>query len=147
MKTIERDIVGAFIISIDNFVLLGKNKKGGTYEGMWTIPGGGKEPGENTFEAVKRELLEEVGLDISGANLEPLELKTGESQKTIDGERMLVKMTFTDYIIRMPKAASDITTQAGGDFAEAKWIPIAELGNLSVAPLTLMTLKKIIKEL
>ena len=35
--------------------------------GWWEIPGGGVKAGESSFEAVRRELLEETGIDVSGA--------------------------------------------------------------------------------
>lgn len=35
--------------------------------GWWEVSGGGAMAGESSFEAVKRELLEETGLDVTGA--------------------------------------------------------------------------------
>ncbi|WP_404405816.1 NUDIX domain-containing protein [Pelagibacterium halotolerans] len=32
------------------------------FEGLWTLPGGGREPGESPIECVTRELFEETGL-------------------------------------------------------------------------------------
>ena len=94
MRTIDRDIVGAFIFSKDDQILLGK---GGVYPGKWIVPGGGIEPGETKLAALKREILEETGIDISGDKVEALkEVLEGESQKTLrdSGERVLVKMRF-----------------------------------------------------
>jgi 8-oxo-dGTP diphosphatase len=34
------------------------------YKDHWSLPGGGVEPGETVREAVKREVLEETGLDV-----------------------------------------------------------------------------------
>jgi len=64
MRTIYRDIVGAFIFSKDGYTLHGKSTRG-TYDGCWIVPGGGIEDGESKEEAGNREILEEVGLDIS----------------------------------------------------------------------------------
>lgn len=68
MKTISRDIAGAILFSNDEHVLIGKNNKGGVYEDLWVIPGGGIDEGETIEQAVCREILEEVGIDISGAH-------------------------------------------------------------------------------
>ncbi len=40
MRTIQREIVGGFIFSKDGKVLLGKNRKGGHYEGSYVVPWG-----------------------------------------------------------------------------------------------------------
>ncbi|MBX6334015.1 NUDIX domain-containing protein [Candidatus Saccharibacteria bacterium] len=61
MRTIKRDVVGAFIFSSDNKILLGKSRKGGVYHGTWMVPGGGIEEGETMRDAVIREIREEVG--------------------------------------------------------------------------------------
>jgi 8-oxo-dGTP pyrophosphatase MutT (NUDIX family) len=134
MRTIFREIVGAFIFSKDGQVLLGKNVPGSLYEGVWTIPGGGKEPGESVIDAVKREILEEVGIDLSSGEFKPLELKRGEGEKTINGERVLVKMTFEDFVVTLPKDANKITIVPGDDFAEAQWFKISALKDLQIAP-------------
>lgn len=37
----------------------------GEFEGMWEFPGGKIEPGESAYAALKREIQEELGVDIS----------------------------------------------------------------------------------
>lgn len=54
--------VGAVIIK-DKKILLGKRKKK-PYKGCWDIPGGFMEPGEKPQEALKREIKEELGIEI-----------------------------------------------------------------------------------
>lgn len=36
--------------------------------GWWEVPGGGVRAGESSMEAVKREILEETGIDVTGAS-------------------------------------------------------------------------------
>lgn len=146
MKTIFREIVGAFIFSKDGKVLLGKNVVGSVYEGVWTIPGGGKEPGESVIDATIREILEEVGIDISSGKFKQLEQKQGESEKTINGERVLVKMTFEDYVVTLPRNANEITIIPGDDFAEARWFEIGALNDLQIAPQVKKTIAKLIAQ-
>lgn len=60
MKSIE---VVAAIIKKNNQVL--STQRGyGEFQGLWEFPGGKIEPGENHQEALKREILEELLVDI-----------------------------------------------------------------------------------
>lgn len=52
------------IIFKDDLVLLARRKKGKTLEGFWEFPGGKLEKNETEASALKRELKEELGLEI-----------------------------------------------------------------------------------
>jgi mutator protein MutT len=63
---------GALIINDNNQVLLIKRgSKAKSERGVWSRPGGGVEEGESPEEAVKREIKEELGIEIE--ILEPLD--------------------------------------------------------------------------
>lgn len=137
MRTIKRDIAGALLFSNDGHVLIGKNVKGGVYEDLWVVPGGGIDEGESKEDAVKREILEEVGIDISGAAIEPIELvQTGTAEKTLrdTGERVLVDMTFYNFKVTFDKPASAIEIKLEDDFDYAEWVPVDKLADRSYSP-------------
>ncbi|HEV7454446.1 MAG TPA: NUDIX hydrolase [Candidatus Saccharimonadales bacterium] len=135
MKTINREIVGAFILSNDQHVLLGKSRKSGVYQGVWVVPGG-IEPGETHEEAMKRETWEEVGLDTAPAVVTALldDVLEGESEKTIQGENVLVKMRFHDFLVEFPLPASEIAFDLQEELAEAAWILLDTLSADMLAP-------------
>ncbi len=58
--------VNAFIKNIkgDKFLIIKRNKDEVAYPGKWAIPGGKVEKGQTLMEALKREALEEVGLEL-----------------------------------------------------------------------------------
>jgi 8-oxo-dGTP pyrophosphatase MutT (NUDIX family) len=146
MRTIERDIVGAFIFSADNELLLGKSVKGGVYQDQWIVPGGGVEAGETKLEAVGREAKEEVGLDVSEAEVEPIEgVSYGKSVKKLrdTDETVLVKMAFYDFIVRLKENAKDVQIVAEDDFTDARWFSAQDLKPEMLGPPTLATLRKI----
>lgn len=141
LRTIHRDIVGAFIWSRDGKLVLGKT---GVYDGQWVVPGGGIEEGETKLEAVKREILEETGLDISGAKIEAIEkIKTGESEKVLrdTGERVHVQMTLYDYVVTLDKKADEIPLKAEDDFTTAGWFNREQYSKMPLSPPTIEFLK------
>jgi len=146
MRTLHRKIVGAFIFSSDDKVLLGHNIQGGTYQGMLVIPGGGIETGETQLDAVKREILEETGIDISAGSIRQLDFVTsGESKKTLrnTGEAVLMKMEFYDFVVKLDKPAAAIPMMFDDDFSDARWYTTADLQDLPIGPNTKATLLKL----
>ena len=146
MRTIERDIVGAFIFSADNKVLLGHNKKGGVYQNQLVVPGGGIERGEPRLDALKREILEEIGIDISDATITEISgVSVGESEKTLreTGERVIVKMRFYDFQVQLNSESKETALRFEDDYAEAEWYTPEELTEAEMGPATKATLQKL----
>ena len=56
--------VVAAVIEKDGKVLFCKRGAGGNCAGLWEFPGGKIEPGETPFEAIKREISEELCAEI-----------------------------------------------------------------------------------
>ncbi|MBL8383714.1 MAG: Nudix family hydrolase [Burkholderiales bacterium] len=62
------DVVAAVIAGPGNTYLLAQRPEGKVYAGYWEFPGGKVEPGETPVEAIKREIREELGIDILHAD-------------------------------------------------------------------------------
>jgi 8-oxo-dGTP pyrophosphatase MutT (NUDIX family) len=143
MRTIHREIVGGFIISSDDKILLGKT---GVYSGLWVVPGGGIDPGETKLEALRREILEETGIDIKGMKIVDMKVDlTGESEKNLrgTGERVHVKMRFHNYRISVPLPADKVKIKATDDLVAATWFSRQELPKLNLSPPTVSSLQKL----
>lgn len=67
MKEFKHFGVYGIIIENNNIILVKKN--GGPYDGKFDLPGGSIEFGETPLEALKRELKEEIGIDLKTCEL------------------------------------------------------------------------------
>jgi len=58
------------IVRHDNKILFCKRNSKNSFPGMWSIPGGSMEEGENSQESAKREFFEETAINIDSENLD-----------------------------------------------------------------------------
>lgn len=63
------DVAVGVLIRPDGQFLLTSRPEGKVYAGYWEFPGGKLEAGESVEQALRRELHEEIGLDIGAAQL------------------------------------------------------------------------------
>lgn len=90
----------------------------GVFPGQWGIPGGGIEPGEDAENALRRELREEVGLEVS--QVEPLLFTDGLYTKRFpDGTSRPIYMIFLVY--KCLAAAGEVALNS--EFEEYAWVP------------------------
>ena len=62
------EVAAAVIFQPDGRYLLAQRPEGKAYAGYWEFPGGKIEPGESPEQAIKREIREELDLDINTAH-------------------------------------------------------------------------------
>lgn len=149
MKTIHRDIVSALIFSKDGKLFQGKKdpKSGGVYLDCWHIPGGGVDEGEDMLAALKREILEETGIDISPYAIELIDDQGSGESETFwkeTGERVLCKMRFYVYrVVIADKNASEIAVSLDDDLAEFQWTDPSEFAMLKLTPPSILLFKRL----
>lgn len=91
-------------------------RKGEPARGKWSIPGGAIELGEPAREAVKREIREECGLEIS-----PLQVfEVFDSLVPDDAGRLQYHYVIIDFLAE----AVGGEIRPASDVAEAKWVPV-----------------------
>ncbi len=148
MKTRTREIVAALIISKDNKILMGKKdpQAGGVYNDCWHIPGGGVEEHESFEEALRREVLDEVGINISHLPIALLDdTDTGTSLKVDkkSREQYICNMKFHTYKVMLLTDADETDIQVSDDLVETKWIKKEDLHLLQLTPPSIKLFTKI----
>ncbi|HJQ36257.1 MAG TPA: nucleoside triphosphatase NudI [Thermoanaerobaculia bacterium] len=110
----------------------------GVFPGQWALPGGGVEPGERIEEALRREVREELGVEI--ATCAPLLFKDDVLEKTFaDGSKRPLHMVFLVYRCTLAEGAIVLNDE----FTEYRWVAPSELATLELNPLTRDTLSRV----
>ena len=89
-------------------------------KGLWSIPGGRVEAGEYLSDAVRREVREETGLDVTVRDLLGILEVRGEPHYVI-----------LDYVAHVE---GDAAPRASGDAADAQWVPLERVSTLECTP-------------
>ena len=112
----------AVITDADGRLLL--VRKNGTTAFMQ--PGGKPEPGETPAETLARELAEEVGIDVSPADLEPLGSFTASAAN---------EPGFADVAEVFRVDIGDQRPTPDAEIAELRWVTAATASGIEIAPL------------
>jgi 8-oxo-dGTP diphosphatase len=128
MKEIQ--VVVGIILDNDHKVFLSKRKEGGHLGGFWEFPGGKVEPGESLMTALKRELKEEVDIDV---DVDSCQLFSEE--RHVDSER---DICLSFYLVK------DFTGVAkGNEGQKAQWIELSKLNPKQMPPVNKGVIQKL----
>ncbi|HSF07677.1 MAG TPA: NUDIX hydrolase [Methylomirabilota bacterium] len=112
--------VGAVVLNHRRVLLV--RRGGQPSSGRWSLPGGLVELGETTAEAVRREIREECGIEITVVGVAGvIDRITRDAEGRVRYHYLLV-----DYLA-FPQSEAIV---AGTDAAECRWVEIERLGDL-----------------
>lgn len=128
--TARPDYLGAFgFLETREGVLLVANRRviGGEPRVVWDLPGGGVLPGETLHEALRREMREETGLEVSVGGM----LLVAEGERIRRGVRTGVWRSFF-FGVERTGGALDLSGEP--DIVDHRYAPRADLPALLEAP-------------
>jgi nucleoside triphosphatase len=96
----------------------------GVFPGQWGLPGGGIEAGEQAETALRRELREEVGLEVS--DIEPLLFTDGLYTKRFPGGGQ--RPIYMIFLVYRCKAVGEVVT-LNPEFEQYAWVAQESLRN------------------
>ena len=111
-------LVVAAIVEQDDAFLLTRRQKGVHLEGLWEFPGGKVDNGETHAQALRREMREELGVDV---DVQELRFHT-----THDYDERSVSLYF--YQCRLRGTPQPLLGQ------QMRWVPRRELSTLGFPP-------------
>ncbi len=114
--------VGAIVIRGKEVLLVRRGKE--PSKGLWSIPGGLVEIGETVRDAVKREVLEETGIDVEPRDL----FEVVDAIHRDEEGRCRFHYVIVDYMSEYRRGEP----VAGGDVSEARWVAAGETGRLEM---------------
>lgn len=125
--------VGALILRGDEILLIKRGIDPG--KGLWSIPGGLVEVGETVREAIKREVLEETGLEIEVLGV----IDVIDNIVRDESGRVKFHYVIIDFLAK-PKGGE---LKALSDAVEATWVKLSQVEKLRVTK----TLKELLRKI
>jgi 8-oxo-dGTP diphosphatase len=127
--------VGAILIEEGRVLLIRRGQE--PLKGEWSLPGGVVELGESLEDAVRREALEETGLEIEPAGI----VEVVSSIARDEHGAIRYHYVIVDFLCRRLRGES----RPGSDASDLRWVAREELNSHSmykVAPMTVAVIEK-----
>ena len=128
--------VGALIFKRDRILMAQRGKE--PLKGWWSLPGGALELGESLADGVRREVLEETGLEIRPLGV----LEIFERIMRDAGGEPEYHYVLIDYVCRIVGGA----LCAGDDVCAVEWVRQPDLQKLQITEGTLAVIEKGFRE-
>ena len=114
--------VGAIIIHQSKILIVKRANE--PAKGLWSVPGGVVELGEHLYEAIKREVKEETGLEVDIERL----VDAVDNIVLDEAGRIQYHYVLLDYLCRLRGGV----LEAADDVQEIQWVPLKALQSLSI---------------
>lgn len=116
----ERPLVGVGAVIIENNRILLVKRANEPNKGKWSVPGGLVRVGESLVDALKREIREEVGVEIEVDDVACV------SEEIFRNGEVRFHYVIIDFFARIIHGKAT----PGSDAAEIRWVPIHEVDKI-----------------
>ncbi len=116
----ERPLVGVGAVIIEDGRILLVKRANEPNKGKWSVPGGLVRVGESLIDALKREIQEEIGVEIEVDDVACV------SEEIFRNGRVRFHYVIIDFFARITKG----NVRPGSDAAEIRWVPIQEVDKI-----------------
>jgi ADP-ribose pyrophosphatase YjhB (NUDIX family) len=130
----ERPIVGVGAVIVDGGRVLLVERGREPLKGSWSLPGGAVETGEYLKDAVRREVLEETGLEIEPVSV----IEIFERIMPDEGGRTEYHYVLIDYFCQVTGGR----LAPASDVSRAEWVPRGELARYAITEGTVAVIEK-----
>ena len=130
----DRPIVGVGAVIVDNRRVVVVRRGTEPLRGEWSIPGGVLELGETLRAGTEREAREETGLVVKAGEV------VGVFDRVVPSEDGRTRFHYVLIDFRCEVVSGELC--AGGDAAEARWITVEDLAELSIGEPTAGLIRK-----
>ncbi|MDQ4096000.1 MAG: NUDIX domain-containing protein [Actinomycetota bacterium] len=121
-----RIAVGAVIVRDDELLMVKRGNHPG--KGLWSLPGGRVEAREYLADALRREVAEETGLEVTVGELVGIFEVVGDPHYVV-----------LDFFARAEKEGHAVA--AASDVEEVRWVPLERVADLECTPRFIETLR------
>ena len=125
------NVVGAVLVNETNQIFCALRSPQMSLPNLWEFPGGKIEPGESPKETLKRELMEELKIEVT----------VGEEVESTYYEYDSFTIQLTTFYSKIHSGTPVLT-----EHADYKWLSADELSNLEWAPADIPAVQKIQKQ-
>ncbi len=133
-------VVGAIIERAGKFILVKESRRKGPDGGKWNQPAGWLEVGEDPFEAVKREVLEETGYSFTPTHILGIySLVRRDTERELGATPHPVKIIFLGRISGKPQPLHD-------DVSETRWFSPEEIYAMDHTTLRDIDIQKMVED-
>ncbi|MGD9108720.1 MAG: nucleoside triphosphatase NudI [Gammaproteobacteria bacterium] len=121
----------------EEYLICKMPKNRGVFPGQWGLPGGGMEPGEQIYDALRREIREELGITVD--NITPWTFRDDLKIKTYSNDKK--EEVYMIYLI-FDCLTKNTALTLNDEFDEYAWVKAENLADYNLNEATRLTFKQ-----